>query len=194
MTVAFVLGNGVSRRDVSIPYLKQRGRVYGCNALYREHAPDVLVATDRPIATRIQESGYALKHEFYTRKPLKDSGAQTVPPQYHGFSSGPIAVGLAALAQHRQIYLIGFDMGPVEGKFNNIYANTEFYKTSEHPPTFTGNWAKQLVKIMADFPLARFYRIIGPTTAEIAEFKQVKNLQNQDLMGFLDRINNQKDL
>lgn len=194
MTTAFVLGNGVSRRDVSIPYLKQRGRVYGCNALYREHAPDVLVATDRPIATKIQESGYAHAHEFYTRKPLKDSGARPVPAEYQGYSSGPIAVGLAALAQHQHIYMIGFDMGPIDGKFNNVYADTEFYKTSKHPPTYTGNWVKQLIKIMADFPLARFYRIVGPTTAEIAEFQRVKNLKHQDLQGFLDRINNQKDL
>lgn len=195
MTIAFVLGNGISRRDVSIPYLKQRGRVYGCNALYREHEPDVLVATDRPIALQIQNSGYAKTHEFYTRKPVKDSGARSVPPEYHGYSSGPIAVSLAARAQCRQIYMIGFDMGPTpDNLFNNIYADTEFYKNSQHPPTYTGNWVKQLIQIMNDFPLARFYRIVGPTTAEIPEFKRVKNLEHQDLQGFLDRINNQKDL
>lgn len=195
MTIAFVLGNGISRRDVSVPYLKQRGRVYGCNALYREHTPDVLVATDKPIALQIQNSGYPKQHEFYTRKPLKDSGGRPVPTQYHGYSSGPIAVSLAALAQHQQIYMIGFDMGPTQDNlFNNMYADTEFYKTSKHPPTFTGNWVKQLIQIMKDFPQTKFYRIAGPTTAEITEFTQVKNLQHQDLAGFLDRINNQKDL
>ena len=86
-------------------------------------------------------------------------------------------------------------MGPTaDNLFNNMYADTEFYKTSQHPPTFTGNWIKQLIQITKDFPQTRFYRIVGPTTAEIAEFKQVKNLQHQDLAGFLDRINNQKDL
>ena len=141
MTIAFGLGNGISRRDVSIPYLKQRGRVYGCNALYREHTPDVLVATDRPISLQIQNSGYSKTHEFYTRRPLNESGARSVPTQYHGYSSGPIAVSLAALAQNQRIYMIGFDMGPTaDNRFNNIYADTEFYKSSQHPPTVTGNW------------------------------------------------------
>ena len=32
---AYVLGNGVSRRDVSVERLLQLGAVYGCNAIYR---------------------------------------------------------------------------------------------------------------------------------------------------------------
>ena len=60
MTTAFVLGNGVSRQHLSLAQLQRRGKIYGCNALYREFEPDVLVATDRPIATAIQESGYEI--------------------------------------------------------------------------------------------------------------------------------------
>jgi hypothetical protein len=67
MTRAFVLGNGVSRRGIDLEQLRLYGKIYGCNALYREFTPDVLVATDRPIATAIQESGYAQHNEFYTR-------------------------------------------------------------------------------------------------------------------------------
>lgn len=194
MTIGFVLGNGISRKDVSLPYLRRLGTIYGCNALYREFAPDVLVATDRPISTEIQNCGYANRHKFYTRKPVAGLGAHKVPDAYYGFSSGPIAVGLSALNGHDRIYLIGFDMGPVNNKFNNIYADTEFYKTSDHPPIFTGNWVKQLVKVMSDFPNIKFYRVTGPTTAKIPEFNSVNNLLDQDLQGFLDRINNQKDL
>jgi hypothetical protein len=82
MTIAFVLGNGISRLDIPLPVMQQQGKIYGCNALYRDFVPDVLVSTDRAIATHIQESGYAKTHRFHTRRPLPDSGARPVPSQY----------------------------------------------------------------------------------------------------------------
>ena len=195
MTRAFVLGNGISRLSVNPNFLKPHGKIYGCNALYRDFAPDVLVATDRPIATEIQNSGYAKKNIFYTRRPLDDSGARRVPDPYFGYSSGPIAVAIAAQDGHRQVYMLGFDMGPTENKqFNNIYAGTEFYKPANALPTYTGNWVKQLVKITGDFPLTQFIRVCGKTTASIPELDSSKNLQHQALDTFLDRINNKKDL
>ena len=54
MTTAFVIGNGISRRGLDLTQLQPYGKIYGCNALYREFTPDVLVATDKPIATIIQ--------------------------------------------------------------------------------------------------------------------------------------------
>ncbi len=60
MTVAIVLGNGRSRLAVDPAKLKDHAPVYACNGIYREFTPDVLIATDLPIATAIQESGYAL--------------------------------------------------------------------------------------------------------------------------------------
>jgi hypothetical protein len=195
MTIAFVLGNGTSRQGIDLTHLKNCGTVYGCNALYREFAPDVLVATDRPISEAIQNSGYALTHKFYTRRPLPLTGALELDGKYRGYSSGPNAVGLAARDQHHKIYLLGFDMGPTENNlFNNVYADTEFYKTSQHPPTFTGNWVKQLIEITTDFPTTQFFRVCGTTTARIPQIDSVKNLEHLDLAIFLDRINNKKDL
>lgn len=195
MTTAFVIGNGISRQGVPLHNLKQLGTIYGCNALYRDFVPDVLISTDRPISMFIQESGYALKNRFHTRKPIAGSGALTLPKDYHGFSSGPNAVGLAALDQHSKIYMIGFDMGPTDArKFNNVYADTEFYRKSDAEPTYTGNWIKQIIKIAQDFPRIRFIRVQGKTTAFIPEFEPVANLQHLPLDTFLDRINNQKDL
>jgi hypothetical protein len=194
MTTAFVLGNGVSRQAVDLNQLKMIGKIYGCNALYRDFIPDVLVATDKPIATEIQNSGYALKNKFYTRKPIENLGALKVPQDYYGYSSGPIATGIAALDQHQVIYMIGFDMGPVNNKFNNIYADTEFYRKSDATPVFTGNWVKQIRQITEDFSKTRFIRVQGKTTADISDFANVKNLEHLPVYSFLDRINNQKDL
>jgi hypothetical protein len=195
MTTAFVLGNGISRQSINLEQLKPLGKIYGCNALYRDFIPDVLVATDRPIAKQIQESGYPLEHTFYTRKPVDNLGALKVPKEYYGFSSGPIATGIAAIDRHHLIYMIGFDMGPVAGnKFNNLYAGTEFYRAVDATPVFTGNWVKQILTITKDFPNTQFVRVQGKTTATVTEFSAVKNLSHLPVDTFIDRINNQKDL
>lgn len=195
MDIAFVLGNGVSRKHISLQLLESVGRVYGCNALYREYIPHVLVATDQPIATEIQNSGYAQAHTFYTRRPVEELGARRVPSAYFGYSSGPIATAIAAQDGHRRIYLLGFDMGPTENnQFNNIYAGTEFYKPAGAQPTFTGNWLKQLVRIMTDYPLVQFTRVCGATTARMTELDSVKNLEHIDTDTLLNRINKLKDL
>jgi len=195
MTIAFVLGNGISRQNVDLSMLKQRGQIYGCNALFREFTPDVLVATDRPIAEHIQHKGYAKTNRFHTRRPIDGLGARAVPHEYFGYSSGPIAVSLAALDGHRRIYMLGFDMGPgPENKINNLYAGTEFYKRVDAPPTFTGNWIKQITKITQDQRNIKFIRVVGPTTAKIAELEFLPNFSHLDLATFIDRINNKKDL
>lgn len=194
MTKAFVLGNGTSRQGVNLNQLRQHGKIYGCNALYREFTPDVLVATDRPISAHIQEIGYPQQNKFYTRKPIEGLGALRVPQEYYGFSSGPIAAGIAAKDGNYVIYMLGFDMGPNEhNQINNLYAGTEFYRRLDAPPTFTGNWIKQIVRVVSDHPNVKFYRICGKNTARIPELETLKNLTHQDLTPFLDRINNQKD-
>ena len=195
MTQAFVLGNGVSRQDIDLVDLARHGRIYGCNALYREHTPDVLVSTDRPIAEHIQKSGYSAQHEFYTRRPLPGLGAQTVPKPYFGYSSGPIALALAAMQGNDLIYMLGYDMGPSASKtINNLYAGTEFYKPVTALPTFTGNWLKQLIRVMADYNNTHFVRVTGSTTARLVELEGIRNLEHLDLHMFLDRINKAKDL
>jgi len=194
MAAGFVLGNGISRRQVELDQLKLHGTVYGCNALYREFVPNVLISTDNPISTHIQQSGYSATHTHYTRKPLPDAGALRVPQQYFGFSSGPIAVGIAALAQHESIYLIGFDMGPTRnGHFNNCYADTEFYKKSSANPTFTGNWVRQLKTIAKEHLTTRFVRVVGDTTAQIPELLGISNMSHMPIEDFLNRINNTKE-
>jgi hypothetical protein len=189
MSAAFILGNGISRQGIDLNQLRTYGPIYGCNALYREFTPDVLVATDRPIATAIQQSGYAGQQVFHTRRPLEGLGARPVPAPYFGYSSGPIACALAAQVGHTPIYMLGFDMGPDKNQqFNNVYAGTEFYKMPTAAPTFTGNWIKQLIRIAQDFPLTQFVRIHGTTTAEITQFTAVSNFKSMDLSSFLNQF------
>lgn len=188
MSTAFILGNGISRQGIDLNQLRTYGPIYGCNALHREFTPDVLVATDRPIATAIQESGYAGQNVFYTRRPLKDSGARPVPALYFGYSSGPIATAIAAQDGHAKIYMLGFDMGPDQQHLNNIYAGTEFYKPKNSQPVFVGNWIKQIIHVVTDFPATEFFRVCGPTTAHIPQFDKVLNFKSIDLLAFLNGL------
>jgi hypothetical protein len=122
-------------------------------------------------------------------------GALPVPKKYHGNSSGPIAVALAALDGHQTVYMLGFDMGPtVNQKFNNVYAGTDFYKKQDAAPTYTGNWVKQLCTIAQDFPQMIFVRVCGETTADIRELKVFNNLLHIPMQMFLDRVNTGHDL
>lgn len=191
MTMAFVLGNGVSRQGIDLDRLRCHGKIYGCNALYKDFEPDVLVATDRPIAEHIQRLDYARRCKFYTRYPIPDLGALRIPEKYWSYSSGPVAVALAALDRHATIYLLGFDMGPTQQqKFNNVYAGAEFYKAAGAHPTYTGNWKKQIAQVARDFPELTFVRLQGPTTADIAEFNSIGNFQHRPISELLDQLNN----
>lgn len=195
MSIAFVLGNGQSRNGMPLHDLKKFGSVYGCNALVRDFTPDVLVATDRPIAAHIESTDYAKNNKFYTRRPGPDSGALIIPKPYFGYSSGPVAVALAALEQHKKIYMLGFDMGPTENKkFNNLYAGTEFYKETGSSPTYTGNWIKQIQHICREFSETKFVRVCGKATARLTELDGIRNMEHLPLERFVERINNVKDL
>lgn len=194
MTVAFVLGNGVSRRGLDLVQIRNHGFIYGCNGLYRDYTPDVLVATDRPIATKIQDTGYALKHRFHTRKPLNGLGGLTIPDKYYGYSSGPVALALASLDKNSIIYFVGFDIGPNSNeKFNNVYADTEFYKTSNSTPTFTGNWIRQIKTVMNNFVDIKYYRVMGSTSMPIDDFIKCPNYKTISLDEFKSIINNKKE-
>ena len=67
MSSVFVIGNGESRKNYNLNNLKEKGRTYGCNALYRDFTPDVLVAVDQGICHEIYNSGYCQDNETYLR-------------------------------------------------------------------------------------------------------------------------------
>lgn len=194
MNVAFVLGNGRSRAGLDLGLLKQHGPVYGCNALYREFTPDVLVATDKPIADEIQNTGYSKKNRFFTRRPLPDSGALKLPNEYRGFSSGPNALAQACLDGYTTLYLIGFDLGTTDGRFNNMYADTQFYKKITDPPTFSGNWIKQIRKITEDFSTRSFIRVVSTETAQTTLFNEVPNVRTTGREQFENQLNSRKGM
>ena len=64
--VAFVLGNGESRKGIEINDLMERGKVYACNGVYRTHRPDYLVAVDPKMLIEIAEGDYLLHNKVWS--------------------------------------------------------------------------------------------------------------------------------
>ena len=65
----FCLGNGENRLSFPIEKLKGKGKIYGCNAIYRDYPNliDVLTGVDYGICHEIYHSGYAQKVPCYFR-------------------------------------------------------------------------------------------------------------------------------
>lgn len=138
----FCIGNGESRENIDLHYLKKKGIIYGSNALYRDFEPDHLVATDADMFDEIIKSGYALDNILWTteyvlskhEKLIKDipnkHKVHKMPCEIvHPVNSGHMSIRLA-WKQHpeQQIYMIGFD---IFGERKNIYDGTDNYPLNE---------------------------------------------------------------
>lgn len=160
----FVLGNGESRLAIDIKYLREHGRIYGCNALYREFTPDVLVSVDDRMSTEILESGYEGTHYYRVLRKdrTKDNVYDVIDRFGHkitksrGYSSGALATLIAANeAQVREVYLIGFDMYKTE-QVNNVYKDSPNYIRSTDRPIDTANFKIQMSQVVRECKTRKF--------------------------------------
>jgi len=71
MVKAFCIGNGTSRLGFDLERLRDKGLIVGCNALYRDFKPDVLVCVDNGIMHEAYQSGIAKDVECYFRNWTK---------------------------------------------------------------------------------------------------------------------------
>jgi len=189
MSKAFVIGNGVSRQNVDITQLKTHGKVYGCNALYRDFAPDILVATDQGISREIEKTGYPQNRTFYTRRPDTERGSLEIPTQWRGWSSGPVSLALALDHGHRIIYLIGHDFGSADKIFNNVYAGTDNYRAVGSSPTYAGNWVNQITTLLNTYKKSKIIRVVGKTSASVPKLSEIDNYNEVNIETFLASIN-----
>ena len=140
------------------------GTVYGCNAQYREYEPHYLIAVDVKMVNEIIAAGYHKTHQVWTNPNKGISTKQNINlfSPHKGWSSGPTALWFAASSGHKEIYILGFDYQGINGKFNNVYADTFNYKKSTDAATYHGNWLNQTEKVIKEFKHTRFYRVIEP--------------------------------
>jgi hypothetical protein len=184
--VAFVLGNGTSRKDIPLEHLKDYGTVYGCNALYREFEPDYLVAVDTKMVIEINKAGYQKNHEVWTnpnKAYQKFTGFNYFSPS-KGWSSGPTALHLASEHKNNEIYILGFDYVGIADKVNNIYAGTFNYKKPHDGATYHGNWLKQTCITCQKFSKKRYIRVLGEPAHIPKEFSNIPNLEHISIEEF----------
>src|SRR6056297_1854 len=108
---AFVLGNGLSRKDIAPQDLSVHGKTYGCNALYRTFSPNYLVAVDVKMVLEINKAGYQNTNEVWTnpnKTYAKMQNFNFFKPS-KGWSSGPTALWLASQHGYEKIFILGFD-------------------------------------------------------------------------------------
>lgn len=194
-TYGFVLGNGTSRKGIDPQKLQKYGKVYGCNALYREMDPDYLVAVDVKMVLEITKKQYQLRNKNiwtnHNKAYRNIEGLNFFRPS-KGWSSGPTALYLAT--QHnKKIFILGFDyQGLVHNNkkvVNNIYAGTPNYKKTTDTATYYGNWLKQTCKVINDNPLITFYRVILPDSFVPDELNKFNNLKHITVEDFQKMFN-----
>ena len=137
--IYFNFGNGNSRRDLDLDEYKQHGTVVGCNAVYRDFTPDILVALDSRMGHEIYRCGYAHKNTTYlgywTPIPVEvvetildtETGPVSLSPSDLGFVREAVyhgADGVFTFA--KDIKGITYITGTVEGdKAKNIEPNID---------------------------------------------------------------------
>jgi len=190
---AFVLGNGVSRLGISIESLKQQGKVYACNAVYRYNEPDYLVSVDVKMVLEISKSGYQNTHEVWTNTNKSFAKIQNLnffrPSK--GWSSGPTALWLASQHSYHTIFILGFDYKGIDDgkKFNNVYADTMNYKKSRDSATFFGNWLRQTIAVIKEHPKIQYKRVITSDNycpEELNRFDNFTTIRREDFEKIFD--------
>lgn len=156
--ISFVLGNGKSRLAIDPVELKPHGKVYACNAAYRDFTPDHLVAVDKKMVDELIEN-HVDNHTNVWTKDKHTKGNIKPLPKHLGWSSGPTALWLASQENPSTIYIIGFDYTP-SIQYNNVYANTPNYKKSTDMAIFSGNWKRQTLECMKEHNQISYIRIV----------------------------------
>jgi len=195
MEIAFVLGNGESRKGIQIEDLKKVGKVFACNGVYRTDRPDYLIAVDPKMVLEIAETDYihhnivwSNYNNMYEKNSLILDKVQFFQPSL-GWSSGPTALKYAAEHKPKTIYILGFDYtGHTDRqrkKFNNLYKDTRNYKKSTEEATFYGNWMNQTKRVLKDYPDTQFIRVTPNAWYRPKDLEWNKNLKHIDIEEFL---------
>lgn len=191
--VAFVLGNGTSRKSIPLDPLKQYGKIYACNAVYRTFSPDYLIAVDAKMVFEICKSGYQQNNEVWTNP--NQAYSKLIKLNYfhpnRGWSSGPTALNMATEHEHQQIYMLGFDFaGTSNDRINNIFADSANYKKSTDKATYYGNWLRQCGLIVQKNYKKRYIRVIEDENSFIPEpLARYGNLEHITVKEFKNSFN-----
>lgn len=121
----FLIGNGKSRAHFDLERLRSKGTIIGCNALYREFNPDILIAIDSKMLNEITKAKYSNENTMIITPHNRNVA---VPNSYLYKSkrfntSGAFAMRLISeVMQPERCYMLGMDAYP-----GNVYDGTPNY-------------------------------------------------------------------
>ena len=197
-SIAFVLGNGESRKGIDINDLKEKGTVFACNAVYRTHRPHFLVAVDPKMLLEIAETDYPVHNKVwsnfnaqYNKHPKILNHVNWFKPSL-GWSSGPTALRMACEQGFKEIYILGFDyQGHNDGKrfkLNNIFGDSRNYKKRNDEATFYGNWMNQTKRCLQDYQDINFHRVIPKGWFKPNDIDRPDNIDHPTTEDFLAKF------
>ena len=186
---AFVIGNGKSREGFDLQQLREWGKIFGCNALYRDFEPDYLVAIDPPIIEEINNSDFP-KEKFIIPKEEE----QFENPEYNPFTRWRSNAGMNAIIEAirkgaSNIYLLGFDF-IIANDFatSNLYEGTNAYgPETRSNMTDNVNRAKYLNWFVNKYAPGVMYTIVLPRMDNL----QIQPVNGDNVEGvFIDNLIN----
>ena len=159
-----IAGNGTSRKKINLNLYNETK--IGCNAIYRDYYVDYLVCCDK---TMVKEAHANDITPVYTRErwladfnyqdvmsvpKLPYKGDKRLDDPFH-WGSGPYAVLMGA-SLSENCKLIGFDLYGTNNHLNNIYADTNGYKSLYDEAVDWTYWVYQIAKVFEHFPNVQF--------------------------------------
>lgn len=189
-TQAIAIGNGESRLGFDLRHIANhkagfggadRLQSYGCNALYRDFAPDFLVAVGDKIAEEIALSVYPGEHIVYAhgQHVINYPGKFYLIPQNVSYDAGALAVYMACFDGHKKVFMLGYDSYDVYGPVNNVYKDTNGYPPSTEKQS-DAFWTGTLLSVMTTYDDVEFVRImpertwwIPPAIDALPNFRQI---------------------
>lgn len=156
----FIIGNGLSRKNINVEVLKQHGAIIACNYAYKEFDPDYLVSIERNIQNEIDLSKWQGKT---ITKSDRSWRKDTIRVKADYPFSGYIALEFALSLKPKNIFFIGFDFGE-KNSDSNIYTGHKHY-TANHPIT---GWCDKINNRIKKHVDVNFYHVVDEThTREI---------------------------
>ena len=132
--VAFIVGNGVSRKNIDLNNLVGHGPIFGCNALYRDFEDwDYLISFDTGMVREIREQNFECKGTVVIPPVEKHYESIEYSPFRRRSNAGMIAMESAIERKHTILYCFGMDF-VLEGDVStdNVYKNTTNYGPETH--------------------------------------------------------------
>lgn len=187
--LAFIIGNGTSRKEFDLNKLNNKGVVFGCNALFREYTPNYIVAIDDKAIDIVNNSKFP-SHKIIIppdreRYELSGTGKRS--------NAGMNAMYEAIKRGHNELYCLGFDfiIKDKEQSLSNVFDNTEGYG-SETRATMQDNLGRidYLKWFAKKFFKVNFYFVLPKKELEIHDVSaiNVKGLFYDKFNDILERM------